>query len=83
MRILEFIAHITAFEGFLSSLPSTTVAGENIGTSTPILAVETRCGWFHNPTPPNTRLIDRHGDRTIGVRCGYQAEGDGTEFRDN
>lgn len=37
---------------------------------------ETRCGWFHNPTPGNAWLIDRDGEWIIGAQGGYQAEGD-------
>jgi uncharacterized protein DUF4087 len=38
--------------------------------------VETRCGWFSNPTPGNASLFDRDGEWIIGVQGGYQAEGD-------
>lgn len=41
---------------------------------------ETRCGWFHNPTPGNAWLIDRDGEWTIGVQGGYQADGDWPTF---
>jgi len=27
----------------------------------PAKAVETRCGWLHNPTPRNWYLIDKDG----------------------
>lgn len=37
--------------------------------------LETRCGWFANPTPANAWLLDRHGQWTIGLQGGYQAEG--------
>ena len=38
--------------------------------------LETRCGWFSNPTPGNIWLYDRDGEWTIGVQGGYQTEGD-------
>lgn len=41
---------------------------------------ETRCGWFENPTPGNAWLIDRHGEWTVGLQGGYQAEGDWPSF---
>ena len=44
---------------------------------TPVLEkVETRCGWFSNPTPGNASLFDRDSEWIIGVQGGYQAEGD-------
>ena len=42
--------------------------------------VETRCGWFVNPTPANASLYDRDGEWIIGVQGGYQAEGDWPNF---
>ena len=42
--------------------------------------VETRCGWFSNPTPANASLYDRDGEWIIGVQGGYQAEGDWPRF---
>jgi|ERR1044072_4495163 hypothetical protein len=42
--------------------------------------VETRCGWFSNPTPANASLYDRDGQWTIGAQGGYQAEGDWPSF---
>ncbi|HVF42024.1 MAG TPA: DUF4087 domain-containing protein [Pyrinomonadaceae bacterium] len=36
--------------------------------------LETRCGWFSNPTPANIWLYDREGEWTIGVQGGYQVE---------
>jgi len=38
--------------------------------------VETRCGWFSNPTPANASLYDSQREWIIGVQGGYQAEGD-------
>lgn len=38
--------------------------------------LETRCGWFSNPTPANISLHDRDAEWTIGVQGGHQVEGD-------
>jgi hypothetical protein len=38
--------------------------------------VETRCGWFDNPTPANVTLYDREAEWIIGVQGGYQVEGE-------
>lgn len=38
--------------------------------------VETRCGWFENPTPANIWLTDRDGEWTIGIQGGYQVAGE-------
>jgi hypothetical protein len=43
--------------------------------------LETRCGWFSNPTPANVWLYDRDGEWTIGVQGGHQAEGDWPNFK--
>lgn len=40
------------------------------------LPLETRCGWFRNPTPANIWLYDRDGEWLIGVQGGYQIKGD-------
>lgn len=42
--------------------------------------IETRCGWYVNPTPANAWLWDRHGQWTIGLQGGYQAEGSRPDF---
>lgn len=39
-------------------------------------SIETRCGWFSNPTPANASLYDRDDEWIISVQGGYQAEGD-------
>lgn len=44
--------------------------------------IETRCGWFNNPTPANASLFDREGEWIIGVQGGYQAEGDWPETKE-
>jgi hypothetical protein len=46
----------------------------------PVAQVETRCGWFSNPTPANASLYDRAGEWIIGVQGGHQAEGDWPDF---
>jgi len=38
--------------------------------------VETRCGWFSNPTPANASLYDSEREWIISVQGGYEAEGD-------
>lgn len=39
-----------------------------------------RCGWFDNPTPGNTTLVDRDGEWTIGLQGGHQASGPRPRF---
>jgi hypothetical protein len=51
----------------------------NAGTSA-IEQLETRCGWFSNPTPGNASLHDRDREWIIGVQGGHQAEGDWPDF---
>lgn len=38
--------------------------------------VESRCGWFSNPTPANASLYDSEREWIISVQGGYEAEGD-------
>ena len=38
--------------------------------------IETRCGWFHNPTPANISLYDSEAEWIVGVQGGHQVEGD-------
>jgi hypothetical protein len=38
--------------------------------------LQTRCGWYNNPTPSNHSLYDKDGEWLIGAQGGYQAEGD-------
>lgn len=56
---------------FVSARPLNTPTAEKL---------ETRCGWFSNPTPANAWLYDRDGEWTISVQGGYQAEGDWPDF---
>ena len=44
--------------------------------ASPVAPLETRCGWFSNPTPANIWLYDKDGEWTIGVQGGYQVEND-------
>ncbi len=44
--------------------------------------VETRCGWFINPTPANAYLEDRDGSWEIGTQGGRQVEGDWPSFEE-
>ncbi len=73
---LMLIVTFTIAIAMLPRQPLTTV------TEAAVVA-ETRCGWFHNPTPGNAWLIDKDGEWTIGVQGGYQAEGDWPDFPDS
>lgn len=48
--------------------------------ATTSIPIETRCGWFFNPTPANAFFSDREAEWVIGVQGGYQAEGDWPNF---
>lgn len=37
--------------------------------------METRCGWYNNPTPGNIWLTDADGEWTIGLQLTYEADG--------
>ena len=52
----------------------------NVVEATALEPLETRCGWFSNPTPANASLYDRDGKWIIGVQGGYQAKGDWPNF---
>lgn len=69
------------FVGFLTLAAAAALAlrpGE-AGARAP-LKVETRCGWFSNPTPANASLHDRHDEWVVGVQGGHRAEGDWPSF---
>jgi len=68
LRLL-LVAVLLLATAFASAHPR----GPAVSTS---VKVETRCGWFSNPTPGNASLFDRDGEWIIGVQGGYQAEGD-------
>lgn len=36
---------------------------------------ETRCGWYHNPTPANVFLVDADGEWWISRQGGHSAPG--------
>ena len=65
-------------------LATVTFVVVQIAISLPALSasnrLETRCGWFSNPTPSNAWLWDRHGQWTIGLQGGYHAKGDWPTF---
>jgi len=42
--------------------------------------MQTRCGWFDNPTPGNATLVDKDGEWMLGVQGGHQARGDWPAF---
>ncbi|HYW70742.1 MAG TPA: DUF4087 domain-containing protein [Pyrinomonadaceae bacterium] len=44
-------------------------------------AVETRCGWFSNPTPANAWFLDGTAEWTVAIQGGHQAEGDWPSFK--
>ena len=56
------------------------MSGENAVPTVSAKKPETRCGWFHNPTPGNAWLIDRDGEWIIGIQGDYQADGDWPSF---
>lgn len=65
-------------------LATVTFVVVQIAISLPALSasnrLETRYGWFNNPTPSNAWLWDRHGQWTIGLQGGYHAKGDWPTF---
>ena len=61
-------------------LVAVTVVFGKTGVANSPAVVETRCGWFSNPTPANASLFDRDAEWIIGVQGGHQAEGDWPAF---
>lgn len=45
-------------------------------------SIETRCGWFKNPTPSNVWLVDQDNEWLIAKQGDYQAEGNWPHFSD-
>ena len=45
--------------------------------------IETRCGWFVNPTPANAWLIDAADEWIIGTQGGEQADGNWPAFKNS
>lgn len=78
-KILTCLILIVAIAIAIAMLPSSPFAPHTEAAA----VTETRCGWFHNPTPSNAWLIDAAGEWTIGVQGGYQAEGDWPDFPDS
>ena len=68
-RLLPFVLFVPILLGPLTSFGSPNLE-----------KVETRCGWFSNPTPANASLFDSQGEWIIGVQGGHQAEGDWPDF---
>lgn len=63
--------------GYLVLVPPALVNGRFRLLGEPQAArLETRCGWFINPTPANIWFYDRDGEWTIGTQGGYQVEDD-------
>jgi hypothetical protein len=42
--------------------------------------IQTRCGWFENPTPGNAWLFDKDGRWIISTQMGHRAEGAWPDF---
>ena len=72
-RLMIVSCLLLAAVAFVSGEPRTPAA-PGVGQ------LETRCGWFSNPTPANASLSDRDGEWIIGVQGGYQAQGDWPSF---
>lgn len=52
-----------------------------VSASSPTAPVQTRCGWFHNPSPNNASLTDRDGEWAIAIQGQFEAKGDWPEFK--
>ena len=69
------------FISFVLLVAITVAGGQPVSLGHPnVEKVETRCGWFSNPTPGNASLYDAEQEWIIGVQGDYQAEGDWPEF---
>jgi len=60
----------------LSAYPRPRASAASAASSSAAAQLETRCGWFSNPTPANISLYDRDDEWIIGVQGGYQVEKD-------
>lgn len=69
LRLIIFSCLLLIVGGVVSGHPE-------LPKGTKAIEVETRCGWFSNPTPANISLYDRDAEWVIGVQGGYQVEGD-------
>lgn len=63
--LAPLVAPATANDGVLSAAPQ----------------VQTRCGWFSNPSPNNASLTDRDGEWSIAIQGEFEARGDWPEFK--
>ena len=72
-RLLIVGCLLFAAVAFVSGRPATPAAPA-------VAQLETRCGWFSNPTPANASLHDRDDEWIIGAQGGYQAEGKWPSF---
>ena len=87
MRLLKFpsfaakllIALAIAFIVSQLGTPRTAAITKTVSNSANY-QVETRCGWFVNPTPGNAWLNDKDGEWIIGTQGGHQAEGEWPVF---
>jgi Protein of unknown function (DUF4087) len=75
-RLIISSCLLLAIVAFVSGRPIMAVVAD----APAVEQVETRCGWFINPTPANASLYDRDGEWIIGEQGGYQAEGDWPAF---
>lgn len=67
-------------EGHAKHLVNAAPPPPSVSSGTGPQRVETRCGWFENPTPGNAWLVDRDGEWDVGLQGGWQAEGDWPKF---
>jgi hypothetical protein len=63
----------------LAALPLTESAADSAAAVAP--HVQTRCGWFSNPSPNNASLTDRDGEWAIAIQGEFEAKGDWPEFK--
>jgi hypothetical protein len=63
----------------LAALPLSAIAFDAVTPTAPKL--QTRCGWFHNPSPNNASLTDRDGEWAIAIQGQFDAKGDWPEFK--
>lgn len=52
-----------------------------VSTATESLPLETRCGWFDNPSPGNASLFDRDDEWVIAMQGEYEARGEWPRFK--
>lgn len=71
LKILCFFA--------LAPLVAPATATDAVQSAAP--QVQTRCGWFSNPSPNNASLTDRDGEWPIAIQGEFEASGDWPEFK--